>query len=122
LPAHINLGKVRASLDQEIRINIAAPEKEIELSRFVVKFAESCLHCFVGSVAKNILATFHSGDELAHATASCVDSEFLQQIHQRQQLGRQCLHLKTSLGKSGLQLRLSAVLISKIKTGQSRAK
>jgi hypothetical protein len=42
--------------------------------------------------------------------------------NQRQQLGRQCLQLKTSLGKSGLQLRLSAVLISKIKNGQSRAK
>jgi pyruvate,water dikinase len=42
--------------------------------------------------------------------------------NQRQQLGRQCLQLKTSLGKSGLQLRLSAVVFSKIKNGQSRAK
>jgi hypothetical protein len=31
------------------------------------------------------------------------------------------LQLKTSLGKSGLQLRLSAVVFSKIKNGQSRA-
>jgi hypothetical protein len=35
-----------------------------------------------GSVAKNILATFHNRDELAGATTSCVVSEFLQQIHQ----------------------------------------
>src|SRR5262249_803836 len=42
--------------------------------------------------------------------------------NQRQQLGRQCSQLKTSLGKSGLQLRLSAVVFSKIKNGQSRVK
>jgi hypothetical protein len=29
---------------------------------------------------KNILATFHSSDELAGATTSCMVSEFLQQI------------------------------------------
>jgi hypothetical protein len=33
-----------------------------------------------GSVAKNILAAFHSGDEQAGITTSCVASEFLQQI------------------------------------------
>src|SRR5262245_30309079 len=33
-----------------------------------------------GSVAKNILATFHSSDKLAGATTSCMVSEFLQQI------------------------------------------
>jgi len=33
-----------------------------------------------GSVAKNILATFHSSDELAGATTSRMVSEFSQQI------------------------------------------
>jgi hypothetical protein len=33
-----------------------------------------------GSVAKNILATFHSNGELPDATTSCMVSEFLQQI------------------------------------------
>lgn len=41
--------------------------------------------------------------------------------NQWQQLGRQCLQLKTSLGKSGLQLTRSADTFSKIKNGQSRA-
>jgi hypothetical protein len=35
---------------------------------------------FVGSVAKNILATFHGSDEPAFTTTSCVVSEFLQQF------------------------------------------
>jgi hypothetical protein len=34
----------------------------------------------IGSVAKNILATFHSSDELVDAITSCMVSEFLQQI------------------------------------------
>src|SRR5262245_35864010 len=42
--------------------------------------------------------------------------------NQRQQLGRQCQQLKTSRRKSGLQLMRPAVIFSKIKNGQSRAK
>jgi len=42
--------------------------------------------------------------------------------NQWQQFGRQCQQLKTSRGKSGLQLTRSADSFSKIKNGQSRAK
>jgi hypothetical protein len=41
--------------------------------------------------------------------------------NQGQQFGRQCQQLKTSRGKSGLQLTRSADTFSKIKNGQSRA-
>src|SRR5262245_20844729 len=41
--------------------------------------------------------------------------------NQGQQFGRQCQQLKTSRGKSGLQLTRSADSFSKIKNGQSRA-
>jgi hypothetical protein len=37
---------------------------------------------FGGPVAKNILATFHSSDELAVTATPCMVSEFLQQIQQ----------------------------------------
>jgi transposase-like protein len=43
-----------------------------------------------GSVSKNILATFHSSDELAGATPSCAVSEFLQQIRRRRFCRRVC--------------------------------
>jgi hypothetical protein len=42
--------------------------------------------------------------------------------NQGHQLGRQCQHMETSRGKSGLQLTQSADSFSKIKNGQSRAK
>src|SRR5262249_23216375 len=42
--------------------------------------------------------------------------------NQRQQLGRQCQQLKTSRRKSGFQVMRPAVIFSKIKNGQSRAK
>jgi hypothetical protein len=54
-----------------------------------------------GSVAKNILATFHSRDELVSTTTSCVVSEYLQQIpfYCCAHSGRRRLRLKTATSR-----------------------
>src|SRR5215813_1338786 len=49
----------------------------------------------IGSVAKNILATFHSGNEQVFTATSCMISEFLQQSpYRRRERSRQDFHVK----------------------------
>jgi hypothetical protein len=64
--------EVGSGLPQSVRINALAIAGAIA-------YAGSDAGIFIGSVAKNILTTFYSGNESVLATISCVAREFLQQ-------------------------------------------